>query len=731
MIAATKIYEFEEFRVDAIQRRVTRAGEAVALHSKAFDLLLVLVHSAGRDVSKDELLEAVWPGQILEESNLAVNISAIRRALGETAAQARFIVTIPGHGYRFVANVREAPGQMVGLVIERETFARVRVEQEPDKLRTHAPELIVNQTSPVARTRRGSIILAVLGVLVVSAAGLAWWRNAPAKNSLGRFQQISYRQLTNNGIVYNAALSPDGKFFAFVMIQKEKETLRAGQTNSTEQIELRPPDEVSYEGLRFSQDGSSLFYSFAAHKSLKFDLYKIPALGGVPVKLRENVGNFFALSQDDKRVAFVREEVEKGTSSIVIANLDGSNESAIVTLPAARTIGRRGLAWSPDGSRLAFAAGNGNGDSLHALYVADLATGAITTLPAPHWRSIDSVVWLRDRSGLAVTAQGSNQHDTNQLWFVALPGGEVSSITRDLTTYDVGLGISDDSRNFLLVRLQQLNHIWVMPADDPAKTRQITFGTIGSNDGLLGLDWTPLNQIVYGSSTGRGQSIWTIDPDGRNAKQITAPEYGDAMPNISAEGRTMVFESNRSGGTEIWRANLDGSDARQLTNCGKNFQPNISPDSKWVVYKSTCDGVGSLWRVPFEGGPSQRLTEKAFSWPSISPDGKWIACGFATPVKYLLAIIPIEGGEPAKFFDSAPLANIRLGIRWAGDGKSVIYRDQRVGLWRQTLDGGAPARIPGLPPEKIYGFGWSRDNKLLAYTLGTEIRDVVLITSAN
>ena len=115
--------------------------------------------------------------------------------------------------------------------------------------------------------------------------------------------------------------------------------------------------------------------------------------------------------------------------------------------------------------------------------------------------------------------------------------------------------------------------------------------------------------------------------------------------------------------------------------------------------------------APFDGGPTQRLTEKAFSWPSISPDGKWIACGFATPVKYQLAIIPIDGGEPAKFFDSAPLANIRLGIRWAGDGKSVLYRDQRVGLWRQTLDGGTPTRIPGLPPEKIYGFGWSRDNK--------------------
>src|SRR6185436_21049334 len=157
MIAATKIYEFEEFRVDTIQRRVTRAGQAVSLHSKAFDLLLVLMRSAGRDLSKDELLEAVWPGQTLEESNLAVNISAIRRALGETAAQTRFIVTIPGHGYRFVANVHEASSQLVGLVIERETFARVSVEEESEKILTTAA-----QTSRLAKTRRGLITLAVL-----------------------------------------------------------------------------------------------------------------------------------------------------------------------------------------------------------------------------------------------------------------------------------------------------------------------------------------------------------------------------------------------------------------------------------------------------------------------------------------------------------------------------------------------------------------------------------------
>jgi DNA-binding winged helix-turn-helix (wHTH) protein len=98
-----QVYEFGEFRLDPLKRQLSRAGEVVPLYSKAFDLLLVLVQSGGRDLSKDELLEEVWPGQILEESNLSVNISAVRRALGESAAQAKYIVTVPGVGYRFVA----------------------------------------------------------------------------------------------------------------------------------------------------------------------------------------------------------------------------------------------------------------------------------------------------------------------------------------------------------------------------------------------------------------------------------------------------------------------------------------------------------------------------------------------------------------------------------------------------------------------------------------------------
>jgi len=150
-----------------------------------------------------------------------------------------------------------------------------------------------------------------------------------------------------------------------------------------------------------------------------------------------------------------------------------------------------------------------------------------------------------------------------------------------------------------------------------------------------------------------------------------------------------------------------------------------------VVYRSNCDG-GRLWRVDINGGGAQRLINNAASWPWISPDSKLIACQYATADgRTQLAVLSIDGGPPLKLFDTAPLANFRYAIRWTSDGKAITYRDWGQGLWRQSLEGGAPERVAGLPDEKIYANSWSRDGKMFAFTRGVEMRDVILITSAN
>jgi DNA-binding winged helix-turn-helix (wHTH) protein/TolB-like protein/Tfp pilus assembly protein PilF len=98
-------YEFGPFVLNTIQHTLLRDGKPVALTPKTYDALLVLVQNSGRMLSKEELMKALWPDSFVEESNLTQQVSMIRRALGDPASDPRYIVTVPGRGYRFVPEV--------------------------------------------------------------------------------------------------------------------------------------------------------------------------------------------------------------------------------------------------------------------------------------------------------------------------------------------------------------------------------------------------------------------------------------------------------------------------------------------------------------------------------------------------------------------------------------------------------------------------------------------------
>ena len=92
------IYEFDDFRIDAVRRLLLLGGEPVRLKPKVFDTLLYLASHQGKVLEKDELMRAIWPDATVEENNLNQNVSTLRRALGESRGENRFIVTVPGRG---------------------------------------------------------------------------------------------------------------------------------------------------------------------------------------------------------------------------------------------------------------------------------------------------------------------------------------------------------------------------------------------------------------------------------------------------------------------------------------------------------------------------------------------------------------------------------------------------------------------------------------------------------
>src|SRR5687767_14582681 len=101
------IYEFDDFRIDAGKRLLSKSdGVPISLTPKIFDTLLYLVRNSKKVIGKDELMAEIWKDTVVEENNLNKNISVLRRVLGENPGEHRFIVTIPGTGYKFVGDVR-------------------------------------------------------------------------------------------------------------------------------------------------------------------------------------------------------------------------------------------------------------------------------------------------------------------------------------------------------------------------------------------------------------------------------------------------------------------------------------------------------------------------------------------------------------------------------------------------------------------------------------------------
>ena len=104
------LYNFGPFQIDSAKRLLQRDRRQIPLPAKAFDALLLLVRNRDRLVEKDELMRDLWPNTTVEENNLSQSISAIRKALGDTAQEHHYIETVPGWGYRFAAEVRVLSG---------------------------------------------------------------------------------------------------------------------------------------------------------------------------------------------------------------------------------------------------------------------------------------------------------------------------------------------------------------------------------------------------------------------------------------------------------------------------------------------------------------------------------------------------------------------------------------------------------------------------------------------
>jgi DNA-binding winged-HTH domains len=181
------VYEFGPFRADEVKRQLFIDGKPLPLMPKAFDTLLTLVRHRGTIVSKTDLINSIWAETAVEENNLTQQISALRKALGESPGDHRFIVTVPGRGYSFIAPVRDVhDNEQTDVVIQEITTSNVTID------------LFADMKRDTAKTPfRLKTVAVLIGLLLTVIAAVSWfnfghagWDGAPRTMAVLPFESL-------------------------------------------------------------------------------------------------------------------------------------------------------------------------------------------------------------------------------------------------------------------------------------------------------------------------------------------------------------------------------------------------------------------------------------------------------------------------------------------------------------------------------------------------------------
>ena len=586
----------------------------------------------------------------------------------------------------------------------------------------------------IKRHKVGAAIALAAILLIVAAGSFGIYKWFNREVPVEHFSEVRLTRLTNSGNAIDATISPDGKYIVYALSDRSQQSLWIRQVSTANDKLIVPPAaRVGFFGITFSPDANELYYALKATDA--GTLYRVPVLGGTPVKVLEKIDGPISFSPDGKQFVLIRGNYPNpGESALVIANVDGSGERNLAVKKHPQRLAPlffTGPSWSPDGKLIAATVTTiGAGSKVVGFSVAD---GSEKDLSSQAWPFSARVQWLRDMTGLLVIA--GDGPGTAQLWLINYPNGQIRRVTNDLNNYRA-IGLTQDGKTLTTVQAQGLVNLWVVPEGNAAKGIRLPTGnlsfysSIGNN-----VSWTPDGKLVFVSNEGGRSDIWIAEPNGSNRKQLTANAAENFSPVVSADGRSIVFVSWKEGKRNVWRMNSDGSNPVRLTSGLSDGAPSLSPDGRWVVYTALDGTKPTLWKVSTDGGTPVQLMDRNVVAATISPDGRSIAYTypessdpFAPPNR--IAIVSFDGGSVLNTFEVPNMTTVPI-VQWSSDGKSIHYTvvSQNVSnVWSQPIAGGPPRQVTDFKDMLITGFAWSRDGKQLACPRGTLLRDAILIT---
>lgn len=586
----------------------------------------------------------------------------------------------------------------------------------------------------IKKHQRSVLAAALILLALLAGAGYGVYRRLGARDDALTNRPARFTRLALPEPVVDAVLSPDGKYVAYVAEEGEQRSLRLKQIGTNNQpLVLVPATGLRFRAPTFSRDGNYIYYVLRGASAVVGELYRVPTLGGMARRLKQGVSSPVAVSPDDRQLAFVRElpEPAPATSVLLLVNADGTDERELSRRRFPDAFAIEGAAFSPDGQTLACPVTNFAAGINHRVLLLRPSDGRVRTLTEQAWPNLGRLTWTADGRGLLVAAREPRDL-TRQVWWISYPSGQTRRLTNDLSDYR-GVTLTANDATAAVVRINQISNLWTAPASNTAQARQITFGS-GGSDGVQGLAWLPGGRLVYASNASGQPDLWQTGMDGNQPQPLTMDAGNDSFPSVAGDGRYIVFNSDRGGATSVWRIDADGGNLRQLTFGQLDLDPRSVPGSDQVIFSSIKSGQRSLWRVPLDGGAPTQLLEHLSEYPLISPDGRWIACAYRdeqSGSSNRIAILPSAGGAPVKTFPML-FTPWRLA-RWAPDGQALTYIKTSNGvsnIWSQPLAAGAAERqLTSFASGRIFAFDWSPDGKQLACARGFETREIVLISN--
>jgi Tol biopolymer transport system component/DNA-binding winged helix-turn-helix (wHTH) protein len=729
-----KAFRFGPFELEPAQQQLRRRGIPIRLPASRIRLLQLLVNRHGELVTRDEIAACLWSEaqtvDVITGINTAVN--HLRSQLGDDAAAPKYIETVIGSGYRFIAKDSEfEPPLPLPPEVVQQSQALAAVEGASSLIEAVRPEASGPDAILAAHPdihppwRKRAIATAAAFVLGGSILFL-FYQRVNARRPIPQ-SEMELNRVTRSGDIQFADISPDGNYVAYVRKTGGEQTLWLKQLATERVFQLASLGNFQCPGLAFSPDGNNVYFVREEPLGSGGELYRVPFLGGNPVKVLDGISGAPAISPDGRMIAFVRSTLAThGKDSVVTATIDGSDVKTLITYDAPGIHFNR-VTWTPDGRSLVYPLKS-------HLMVIPAEGGTAQPITGIQWTNIDDIWKLPPGRDLIVIGQVSGS-TLSQIAEISVADGKAHAISHDLTNYSIVRTTADGEALLTLQTLVLANIEVLTPVNGSLGSDVRPLSPMNQNyEGIQGLGWTLDGKIVYESVSDHVTELMEADSNGSNPRRISLTDWQSGRfsnPVVSPRGDfiavTRWYQDDRAN---IWRIDMNGGNEKRLTNGTQDLPPSITPDGQWVVCASVEGDKSVLMKVSSQGGPPTRLTDYDADYPSVSPDGKWIACSYTShPNQHPdLAILPFGGGLPAKVFPMPETATPPQ-LAWTPDGRAVAFINDLNGvgnIWQQPMAGGPATQVTHFASGKLFNFQWSRDGRLVL-SRGTETTDAVLI----